>query len=100
MWNPSGGKVGSLVLGNRAEDMGKFKKGVTPWQIRIDKVTRFKEEMREAEDLYDKSELTNYAEMRDAAEAKRKSAENEDATRPLDTQLGLTNEHLAMLKSS
>ena len=65
MWNNQGIKMGSLVLGNRAEDMGKIKKGVTPWQIKIDKVSRFKEEMREAEVLFDKSEQIDYAEMRE-----------------------------------
>jgi WD40 repeat protein len=57
VWGSQDGKMvkkGSLVLGNRAGDPDKKdKKATSKWDIRINKVTRFKDEMQDAERLLD-----------------------------------------------
>jgi hypothetical protein len=57
MWNSKGEKIGSLVLGNKATapdqipdaETARYRRG---WKIEIDKVTHYKEELKEAEDIW------------------------------------------------
>ena len=91
-------KKGSLILGNRAKDpekadgkdgkdVKKEKRG-SKWHITIDKVSRFRSELREAEQLLRTVEGMDYEKMKEIAEIKRKLAEEHDPSmRPLENQL-------------
>ena len=64
-----GVKVGSLVLGNKATAPGaeldpetaRYRRG---WKIQVDKISRFNEEMREAETIWDEVKSYDYKEMK------------------------------------
>ena len=60
-----GVKVGSLVLGNKATAPGAeldketrlYRKG---WKIEVDKISRFNQEMKEAEEIWDEVKNIDY----------------------------------------
>jgi hypothetical protein len=85
-------KRGSLILGNRAKDPenadGKKEKRGSKWNITIDKESRFRKELREAESLLRTVEGMDYEKMKEIAETKRRLAEELDPSiRPLESQL-------------
>ena len=76
-----GVKMGSLVLGNKATAPGadldpetaRYRRG---WKIQVDKQSRFNEEMREAEAIWDEVKGYDYKEMKAKAidKARKKDA--------------------------
>ena len=64
-----GVKMGSLVLGNKATAPGatldketeRYRRG---WKIQVDKISRFNEEMREAEAIWDEVKNYDYKELK------------------------------------
>lgn len=80
MWNSAGEKIGSLVLGNKATapdqvpdaETARYRRG---WKIEIDKVSHYKEELKEAEDIWAEVSQLNYKKMKADAVAKRKKLE-------------------------
>lgn len=90
IWSTDFEKHGSLILGNRAADPEKDEKEATvkgakrvtrrgtAWKITIDKETRFKRELLEAEELLHKVDKIDYDQMKQQAEIKRKLAESSE----------------------
>lgn len=67
-------KKGSLILGNRADDPNKKeakpRRNAYKWLVNIDKVTRFKDELREAQSLLREVDSIDYEKMKEEAEAR------------------------------
>ena len=68
VWNPEAEKVGSLVLGNRAALAGTENDGENKyrnnWRIKIDKETRFNEELKEAAEMLAEVDDLKYDDMK------------------------------------
>lgn len=68
VWNPEAEKVGSLVLGNRAAPAGTENDGENKyrnnWRIKIDKETRFNEELKEAAEMLREVDDLKYDDMK------------------------------------
>jgi WD40 repeat protein len=75
-----GVKMGSLVLGNKATAPGaeldhetrKYRKG---WKVNVDKVTRYNEEINEAENIWGEVSHMDYKEMKAKALEKTRKKE-------------------------
>ena len=66
VWNPEAEKVGSLVLGNRAAPAGQENDNIyrNNWRIKIDKETRFNEELKEAAEMLREVDDLKYDDMK------------------------------------
>lgn len=79
VWNPEAEKVGSLVLGNRAGPPGSEgeaeNKYRNNWRIKIDKETRFNEELKEAAQMLEEVDNMKYDDMKAKQAQKKGGAE-------------------------
>lgn len=87
-----GVKMGSLVLGNKATAPGadldtETAKYRLRWKVQVDKVTRYEQEIKEAENIWDDVHQLDYKEMKaKAIEKARKKEGHANQQRDVDAQ--------------